>query len=63
MGKEVIMFGDIEVEKHKFHQHKSPISIQGVLQKSIFNTQHLGIGQYPTFSLRKNHQKCTNITP
>ena len=22
MGKEIIMFGDIEVEKHKFHQHK-----------------------------------------
>ena len=27
MGKEIITFGDIEVEKHKFHQRKSPISI------------------------------------
>ena len=25
MGKEVITFDDIEVEKHKFHQCKSPI--------------------------------------
>ena len=24
------MFGDIEVEKHKFHQHKSPIVINNV---------------------------------
>ena len=23
MGKETIMFGDIEVEKHKFHQNKT----------------------------------------
>ena len=29
MGKE-IMFGDTEVEKDKFHQHKSPISIYDV---------------------------------
>ena len=27
MGKEIITFGDTEVEKHKFHQHKSPILI------------------------------------
>ena len=24
-GKEIIMFGNIEVEKQKFHQYKSPI--------------------------------------
>ena len=59
MGKEIITFGDIEVGKHKFHQHKSLISIQGVLQKSIFNFK----GQYPTFALKKNHQKYTNIIP
>ena len=59
MGKEIITFGDIEVGKHKFHKHKSLISIQGVLQKSIFNFK----GQYPTFSLKKNHQKYTNIIP
>ena len=27
MGKEIVTFGDIEVEEQKFHQHKSPISI------------------------------------
>ena len=30
MGKEIISFGDIEVEKHKFYQHRSAISIHDV---------------------------------
>ena len=30
MSKEIITFGNIEVKKHKFHQHKSPISIYDV---------------------------------
>ena len=30
MDKEITKFGDIEVEKHKFHQYKSPNSIKNV---------------------------------
>ena len=30
MGKEIITFGNIEAEKHKFSQRKSPISIYNV---------------------------------
>ena len=30
IDKAVIKFGDIEIEKHKFHEHKSPISIENV---------------------------------
>ena len=30
MGKEIIALVDIEAEKHKFHQHKTPISIYDV---------------------------------
>ena len=30
IDKEIITFGNIEVEKHKFHEHKSPISIYDV---------------------------------
>ena len=30
MGKQIIAFGNIEVEKQKFHQHKNPISIYNV---------------------------------
>ena len=27
MGKEIVTFGDIEVEKHKFHWYKSPVFV------------------------------------
>ena len=30
MEKAIIKCGDIEVEKHKFHQHKRPISIKNI---------------------------------
>ena len=30
MGKEIITFGDIEVEKHKFDKHKKSILIHDV---------------------------------
>ena len=30
MGKEVIKFGNIEVKKQKFHQHKSSILIYDI---------------------------------
>ena len=30
MGKEIITFGDIEIEKHKFWQHKNAISIRDI---------------------------------
>ena len=30
MGKEIITFGDIEVEKQKFHKHKNPVLIYDV---------------------------------
>ena len=30
MGKEIITFGDIEVEKHKFDQNKNQMSIYNI---------------------------------
>ena len=30
MGKEIIMFDDIEIEKHKFHSYESPIFLEDV---------------------------------
>ena len=30
MEKTIIKFGDIEIEKQKFHQHKIPISIKNI---------------------------------
>ena len=29
MGEEIITFGNIEVEKCKFHKYKNPVSIYG----------------------------------
>ena len=42
MGKETITLGNIEVEKHKFHQYKSPILINDVdISKIVSNRFHL----------------------
>ena len=30
LGETVIKFGDIEIEKQKFHQHKRPISMKNI---------------------------------
>ena len=30
MKKTIIKFGDIEIQKQKFHQHKRPISVKDV---------------------------------
>ena len=30
MGETVIKFGDTEIEKRNFHQHKSPILIENI---------------------------------
>ena len=35
MEKTVIKFGDIEIEKQKFHQHKGPISIKNIDTNNI----------------------------
>ena len=30
MKRSIIKFGDIEIKKQKFHQHKKPISIKNI---------------------------------
>ena len=30
MGKEILTFGDIEIEKNKFYRHKTPIFLKDV---------------------------------
>ena len=30
MEKSILKFGDIEIEKQKFHQHKRPISMKNI---------------------------------
>ena len=40
MGKQIKVFGDIEIGKHKFHQRKSPILIYDVnIDKIVVSNQ------------------------
>ena len=42
MGKETSTFGDIKVESHKFHQHKSPISTYDLeINKTVVSNSFL----------------------
>ena len=45
MGKEIITFSNIEVEKHKFHQHKSPISIHDLNLDRIVVSNRVAFGK------------------
>ena len=40
MEKTIIKFGDTEIEKQKFHQHKGPISIKNIdINKIVVSSQ------------------------
>ena len=40
MNKEILKFGDIEIEKHKFHYSKYPIKTNNVdIDKKMFLTR------------------------
>ena len=42
MGKKIIKFGDIDVEKDKFHRHKSSILVYDVDIKIVSSNQPFG---------------------
>ena len=48
MGKEILTFGDIAIEKDKFYRYKSPISLEDVdiNNISVSNKISLGEGNY-----------------
>ena len=42
MDKKITKFGDTEIEKHKFHQHKSPVSINNIdINKIVVSNKSL----------------------
>ena len=45
MSKEIIKFDDTEIEKHKFHQHKNPISIYHVDINKIVASSKFCLGK------------------
>ena len=59
MGKEIVTFGDIEVEKHKFHQHKKSVLIEDVNINKIIvpNKVLLGNKDFKYFISYKDDRK------
>ena len=45
MNKNIIKFGDTEIEKHKFLQHKSPISIKNIDIDKIVVSNKVSFGK------------------
>ena len=46
MEKTIIKFGDIEIGKQKFHQHKRPISIKNIDINKIVVSNKVSFGKY-----------------
>ena len=58
MDKEIITFGDTEVEKHKFHQHKRHILIDNVnINKIVSKAIFFGRKDFTYFTGYKNDRK------
>ena len=45
MEKTIIKFGDIKIEKLKFHQHKRPISIKNIYINKIAVSNKVSFGK------------------
>ena len=45
MENTIIKFGDIEIEKQKFHQHKGPISIKNIDINKIVMSNEVSFGK------------------
>ena len=45
MDKEVIKFGDTEIEEYKFHQHEIPISINDIDTNKVVVSSELPFGK------------------
>ena len=45
MEKIIIKFGDIEIEKQKFHQHKKPVSINNIDINKIVVSNKVSFGR------------------
>ena len=45
MEKKILKFGDIEIQKLKFHQHKIPISIKNIYTNKIVVSKKVSLGR------------------
>ena len=65
MKKTIIKFGDIEIQKQKFHQHKRPISIKDVDINKIVVSNKVFFGKkgFKYFIGYKDTKKTSCIFP
>ena len=45
MGKEILTFGDIEIEKNKFYRHKTPIFLKDVDIEKVIVSNKISLGE------------------
>ena len=45
MGKKILMFGDIEIEKYKFYHHKSPILLEHADIEKVLVSNKISSGE------------------
>ena len=59
LGETVIKFGEIEIEKQKFHQHKRPISMKNIdIDKIVAsNKPYFGKKEFKYFTGYKDAKK------
>ena len=62
MEKTIIKFGDIEIQKQKFHQHKGPISIKNVDVDKIVVSNNVSFGK-KGFKYFIGHKDVKKIRP
>ena len=60
--EKVIKFGDIEIQKQKFHQHKAPISITNIYINKIVVSNKVSFGR-KTFKYFIDYKDGKKIKP
>ena len=45
MGKEILMFGDIKIDKYKFHHNKTPIFLKDVDIEKVLVSNKVYFGE------------------
>ena len=45
MGKEILTFGDIEIEKSKFYRHKSPVPLRDIDIEKVLVSNKISFGE------------------
>ena len=43
-GKEILTFGNIEIEKSKFYRHKNPVPIRGIVIEKVLASNKIYFG-------------------